>query len=152
MQYLVDTGVWLRLFDRTDPEHAAIREALRSLRSGGHSLATCPQNVAEFWNVSTRPSSARGGYGKSVATTERRVQFIERVATILDNSAAAYREWRRLLVLHQIQGLAAHDARLVSAMGVASITHILTLNVADFARYTGIIIVAPKEIAAAGGP
>jgi len=39
MQYLVDTGVWLRLFDRTDPQHAAIHAALRLLRSDGHSLA-----------------------------------------------------------------------------------------------------------------
>ena len=89
MQYLVDTGVWLRLFDRTDSEHANIRAALQLLRSGGHSLVTCSQNISEFWNVSTRPKSARGGYGKSVDVTERRVQFIERFATVLDDSAAA---------------------------------------------------------------
>jgi predicted nucleic acid-binding protein len=92
MQYLVDTGIWLRLFDRTDPEHAAIRDALRALRSSGHTLAACPQNIAEFWNVATRPTSARGGYGKSVPMTERRVQFIERTSTILAESPAAYRQ------------------------------------------------------------
>ena len=90
MQYLVDTGVWLRLFDRPDPEQPTIRNALCALRSSGHSLATCPQNIAEFWNVSTRPASARGGYGKSVATTERRVQFIERASTILAESPVSY--------------------------------------------------------------
>jgi predicted nucleic acid-binding protein len=148
MQYLVDTGVWLRLFDRSDPEHAAIREALRWLRSNGHSLAACPQNIAEFWNVSTRPASARGGYGKSNATTELRVRFIERNATILGDSPTAYSQWRRLLVTHQIQGLSVHDARLVSVMIQAGITHILTLNAADFARYTGIIAVTPKEVMA----
>jgi predicted nucleic acid-binding protein len=146
MQYLVDTGVWLRLFDRTDSEHAAIREALRSLRSSGHSLAACPQNIAEFWNVSTRPASARGGYGKGVATTEGRVQFVERFATILVESPEAYVGWRKLLVEHQLQGLAVHDARLVSMMQVAGITHILTLNAADFARYSGIVAATPKEI------
>ena len=148
MEYLVDTGVWLRLFDRSDPEHAAIRAALRSLRTNGHTMAACPQNIAEFWNVSTRPASARGGYGKSVATTELRVQFIERNARVLDESAAAYRQWRELLGEHQIQGLAAHDARLVSMMGVAGISQILTLNVADFARYPGIVALAPKAVAA----
>jgi predicted nucleic acid-binding protein len=35
MQYLVDTGIWLRLFDRDDPEHATIRESLRLLRTVG---------------------------------------------------------------------------------------------------------------------
>jgi predicted nucleic acid-binding protein len=152
MQYLVDTGVWLRLFDRADPEHADIREALRLLRSSGHTLAACPQNIAEFWNVSTRPTSARGGYGKSAATTELRVQFIERNGLILDESPAAYRQWRRLLVQHQIQGLTAHDARLVSMMQLTGITHILTLNVADFARYQGIVPVTPKDVVASSKP
>src|SRR5438105_3463285 len=130
MQYLVDTGIWLRLFDRDDPEHAAIRESLRLLRADGHTLALCPQNIAEFWNVSTRPSTARGGYGKSVATTERRVQFIERYAVVLSESTTAFRQWRRLLVQYQIEGLAVHDSRLVSVMQVANIRYILTLNAA----------------------
>jgi predicted nucleic acid-binding protein len=104
MQYLVDTGVWLRLFDRADALHVEIRKALQLLRSRGHTLAVCPQNVAEFWNVSTRPASARGGYGKSVATTQRRALFIERSAKLLDESPQAYQTWRQLLVQHQIQG------------------------------------------------
>jgi len=146
MQYLVDTGVWLRLFDRGDPAHTTIRDALRSLRSGGHVLVACPQNIAEFWNVSTRPSSARGGYGKSVATTELRVQFIERHARLLDESPAAYRHWRQLLTQHQILGLAVHDARLVSMMQMVGASHILTLNVTDFARYPGIVAMTPQDV------
>ncbi len=152
MQYLVDTGVWLRLFDRTDPEHANILAALQLLRSTGHSLAACPQNIAEFWNVSTRPSTARGGYGKSVDTTEQRVQFVERFGTVLDESPAAYRQWRTLLTQYQIQGMSVHDARLVAIMQSAGIRHILTLNVADFARYRDITVVAPKDVVASTNP
>ncbi len=102
MQYPVDTGVWLRLFDRTDPQHPDIRGALARLRNSGHTLATCPQNIAEFWNVLTRPLTARGGYGKSVGTTEGRVQFIERYAVVLDKSPAAYGQWRMLLSRYQV--------------------------------------------------
>lgn len=152
MQYLVDTGIWLRLFDRDDPEHASIRESLRLLRAGGHTLAVCPQNIAEFWNVSTRPSTARGGYGKSVATTERRVQFIERHAVVLDESSGAYRQWRSLLAQQQIVGLAVHDSRLVSVMQVANIGHVLTLNAGDFARYPNIMAVTPKGLVSSGAP
>ena len=152
MQYLVDTGVWLRLFDRTDPEQATIRNALRALRSSGHSLAVCPQNIAEFWNVSTRPASARGGYGKSVATTERRVQFIERASTILAESPVSYRQWRQLLSAFNVQGVAVHDARLVALMLVAGITHILTLNTGDFTRYSAITAVMPRDVVAALSP
>jgi predicted nucleic acid-binding protein len=152
MQYLVDTGVWLRLFDRTDAEHANIREALRRLRASGHLLTICPQNIAEFWNVSTRATTARGGYGKSVATTERRAQFIERFGFVLEESPDAYAKWRALLVRYQIQGLAVHDARLVGMMLSAGITHILTLNVGDFARYQDqeIVAVTPVRVVIAG--
>lgn len=152
MQYLVDTGIWLRLFDRLDPEQVTIRNALRALRASGDSLATCPQNIAEFWNVSTRPASARGGYGKSVSTTERRVQFIERASTILPESPAAYRQWRQLLTAFNVQGVAVHDARLVAMMRVAGITDILTLNIGDFARYSAITAVTPTDVLAASTP
>jgi predicted nucleic acid-binding protein len=152
MQYLVDTGVWLRLFDRDDPEQTYIRAALRSLRTAGDMLAICPQNIAEFWNVSTRPASARGGYGKSVDTTELRVRFIERNAVNLDESPLAYYHWRRLLVQHQLQGLAVHDARLVSMMQVAGISRVLTLNLGDFARYPGIVESTPRGVLASRMP
>jgi predicted nucleic acid-binding protein len=152
MQYLVDTGVWLRLFDRNDPHYADIRTSLRSLQASGHILSTCPQNIAEFWNVSTRPSTARGGYGKNTAMTELRARFIERSGVILEETPAAYHEWRRLLVQHQIQGVAVHDARLVSMMNVAGIIHIITLNGADFARYPGIIAFTPRQLASEINP
>lgn len=78
MLYLVDTGVLLRLFNRADPSHSVIRQCLREQQMAGHRLAISPQNVAEFWNVSTRPISARGGYGLSVEVTERRVRALFR--------------------------------------------------------------------------
>jgi hypothetical protein len=37
----------------------------------------------------------------------------------------------------------AHDARLVAAMIVHGVTHLLTFNGADFARYSGIRITDP---------
>jgi predicted nucleic acid-binding protein len=146
MQYLVDTGVLLRLFDGADPDHAGIRQALRLLRSRGDVICVCPQNIAEFWNVSTRPAIARGGYGKDAAATELRVRFIERNAVVLDESPAAYRQWRSVIVQHQIKGVAVHDARLVSMMHVAAISHILTLNVSDFARYQSVTAIRPQDI------
>jgi hypothetical protein len=80
---------------------------MRCLRSSGHTLATCPQNIAEFWNVSTRPTSARGGYGQSVS---------KRNCTILAESPASYHAWRQLLMAYSVQDVAVHDARLVAMM------------------------------------
>ena len=144
MEYLVDTGVLLRLFDRSDPQHGVIRSLLRSLRVAGHTLFACPQNIAEFWNVSTRPASARGGFGHSVEVTERRVAFIERYGSILPDTPVTYAEWRKLVVDHQVCGVSVHDARLVAAMNANGISTIIALNTSDFARYRNIQALSPE--------
>jgi hypothetical protein len=59
-----------------------------------------------------------------------------------------YAEWRRLVVTFGVSGVQVHDARLVAAMNVNRITHILTLNTADFIRYAseGIVAVNPATL------
>jgi predicted nucleic acid-binding protein len=147
MRVLVDTGVLLRAFDRSDPEQQRlIFRALRRFWSDNDELVTTAQNIAEFWNVSTRPASARGGYGLPVSVVERRVQVIERFGTVLPFPAGAYQEWRRLVVAYQITGVAVHDARIVATMRDANITHILTMNTADFRRYPGLTVLTPQNV------
>lgn len=147
MRVLVDTGILLRAFDRSDVErHRRIVRALRKLWSDNDELVTTAQNIAEFWNVSTRPVQARGGYGLPVAIVEQRVRVIERMGAILPFSRTAYLEWRRLLTLLQITGVAVHDARIVATMQESRITHIITLNDADFHRYPGITVLTPETV------
>ena len=55
------SNVLLRLLQRGDPLHTLVRAALRTLRFRGHRLCYTSQILGEFWNVSTRPASARGG-------------------------------------------------------------------------------------------
>jgi hypothetical protein len=79
MLVLLDSGILLRLLEPTDPQHATIRGAVRSLRARGDTLLIASQNAAEFWNVCTRPATARGGYGLSVAEADRRLRILERL-------------------------------------------------------------------------
>ena len=146
MRYLVDSNVLLRLLQRNDPHHSTIRQAVRSLLARGDELCCAPQNIVELWNVSTRPATSRGGFGLTTAETDRRVRLIERLFTVLDETPAVYAEWRRLVVSHSIMGVQVHDARIVAVMNVHAITHLLTLNCADFARYSGITCVAPDQV------
>jgi len=139
-----DTGI--RLLDRADPHHPAIRQTLRLLRGRGDEPVTSPQNMAEFWNVCTRPAAARGGFGLSVPQTERRVRVLERLFRVLPDSLAAYGLWRQLVVRHGVHGVQVHDARLVGWMQAHGITHLLTLNAADFARYPGITALTPQDL------
>ncbi|HJT77188.1 MAG TPA: PIN domain-containing protein [Gemmataceae bacterium] len=139
MRILVDTGVLLRLLDRADPHHASIRQALRRLRARGDVPVTSAQNIAEFWNVCSRPASARGGYGLTVAETDRRVRILERLFPVLTEPPGAYPLWRNLVVTYGVQGVQVHDARLVALARAGGITHVLTLNPGDFARYAGVL-------------
>lgn len=146
MRVLVDTGALLRLLDQTDPQHGAIRQALRALRARGDVLVTSLQNVAEFWNVCTRPASARGGLGLSVQETDRRVRILERVIRVLPDSPTVFALWRQLVVQHSVMGVQVHDARLVAWMLAQGISHLLTLNPTDFTRYGGITPMTPQTI------
>jgi len=146
MRYLVDSNVLLRLLQRNDPHHSIIRQAVRSLVARGEELCCAPQNIVELWNVSTRPATARGGFGLTTAETDRRVRLIERVFTVLEETPAVYTEWRRLVVDNSVIGVQVHDARIVAVMNVHGITHILTLNGADFSRYAGITCLAPDQV------
>ena len=122
------------------------------LRRKNERLVTSPQNFAEFWNVSTRPASARGGYGLSGAQTEQRVRILERMFGVAYDTPAVYPEWRRLVIEFGVSGVQVHDARLVALMSVHQITHILTLNAGDFARYRATTVVAPDQILAGTTP
>jgi predicted nucleic acid-binding protein len=146
MPYLLDSNVLIRFLNRQDPNHQLVRQALRTLRRRGEQLCFTSQNLAEFWNVCTRPVTARGGYGLTVADTDRKALWAERMFTLLPDSPAVHVEWRRLLVTHSISGVQVHDARLVAAMRVHSVTHLLTFNTADFRRYGDISVTHPRDV------
>jgi predicted nucleic acid-binding protein len=145
--YLVDTNVLLRFADRTHPLHLTVRAAVRKLRTGGHTLRATFQNFVEFWNVATRPT-ARNGLGLTPAGVDRLLRLVERIFPMLADSQAVYPEWRRLVVTFGVSGVQVHDARLVAAMTVHGVTHILTLNTSDFARYApiGVMAVDPMTV------
>jgi predicted nucleic acid-binding protein len=144
--YLLDTNILLRTIHTADPDHAAVRAAVRKLRQQGQDRCYLSQNLIEFWNVCTRPSSARGGFGLTVAETSRAARLIERLFTLLPDNPDIHTEWRRIVVAHSVQGVQIHDARLVAGMYVHGITHILTLNPTDFSRYPSISAVHPANL------
>ena len=143
---LVDTGVLLRAFDRTSPVQKLIFKALRTHWNQGDQLVTSHQNIAEFWNVATRPATSRGGFGLSVNETLKRVQSIEKLTLVLPFTNNCYQEWRQLLVEHSITGISVHDARIVATMKTHRITRLLTLNSADFRRYSSIKVLTPDRV------
>ena len=75
-----------------------------------------------------------------------RLRLIERFYPSLPDTPAVHAEWRRLLVAHSVVGVQVHDTRLVAAMNIYGVTHLLTFNGADFARFAGITSHHPQNV------
>ena len=142
---LVDTNILLRVARRSDPQHQLVDQAIAKLALAGTTLHYTHQNIAELWNAMTRPAT-RNGFGLTAAEAEREVRVIEAGMSLLPDNEAVYQEWRRIVVQHAVLGVQVHDARLVAAMRVHGVGHILTLNVTDFNRYNGITVVHPGSV------
>lgn len=109
-------------------------------------LFTTVQNAAEYWNVSTRPATARGGFGRSLDQTDVQLVRIERAFTMLSEDPETYAVWHDLVRRYGVSGVQVHDARIVSVMMVMGISHVLTLNPTDFARYSEVTAVTPEQV------
>src|SRR5579884_2244176 len=115
----------------------------------GAKLFYTSQNLAEFWNVCTRPAD-RNGFGFSVAETDDRTTLIEAKFSFVADSEATHQEWRKIVVAAGVSGIRVHDARMMAAMRVHGIANLLTLNVKDFRRLTGITVLSPDDVLASG--
>lgn len=146
MLYMADTNILLRFIAPEDPNHLLVRNIIYSLLNRGEEICYTSQNLGEFWNVCTRPSTARSGFGLSIEETDIRAQVIERYFTFKPDNAAVHTEWRRLIVDYRVSGVKVHDARLVAAMCVHGVTDIITFNTDDFTRYTEIAAYHPTAI------
>ena len=111
------------------------------------SVFFCPQNIAEFWNVATRPAD-RNGLGFSHDEVLREVASIEESLTLLPDVPAIYGAWKRLVRDYEVQGVKVYDARLVAVMSVYAVESILSFNDADFKRYGPITAVHPASLLA----
>ena len=92
MSYLFDTNNFLRLAQKSSPERQIVLSALRKLRAGNKTICFTPQVLAEFWNVCTRPQTARGGLGLSIAQTDRKANLIQKYFQLLPDNLACFLE------------------------------------------------------------
>jgi predicted nucleic acid-binding protein len=147
MIYLADTNFSLRFAIRQNPLHSVVRQAVRNLRQKGDEICIVPQTCVEFWNVATRPSK-NNGFGFPTTDADFFLRLVERVFPLLPDDARVHKEWRKIVLDFGVSGVQVHDARIAAAMLVHQVTHILTFNNSDFARYSsiGITAVDPKTV------
>ena len=150
MRILADTNILLRRVQRTNPHHRDAWDAVTRIAGRGDVLCVTAQNLIEFWAVCTRPLE-NNGLGLLQSDVSAFLSEIEDLAILLsDDTNSVYKEWRALVARHGVSGKKSHDARLVAAMHVHGLSHILTFNTQDFTRYPGIVALNPRDVSAAG--
>ena len=145
MRVLVDTNILLRSAQPNHPLCSQATRAVSKLIRQKDAVFFCPQNIAEFWNVATRPATVNG-LGLSHEEVLQEVRSVERLLSMLPDIPGIYTAWKEIVRDHKAQGVKAYDARLVATMSVYSVESILTFNVADFKRYEEITAIHPSSL------
>ena len=150
MTIILDANVLLRFYDKNCGQHADAAAAIARIEDRGDSLRTFPQSFHEFWVVGTRPISANG-FGMEPNECGRIVRGLVRLYPLLSDRDL-FENWLQLVSAHACRGKIAHDARYAAAMRTHGLTHLMTFNVADFARFPGIVVLDPAIVAASVQP
>jgi predicted nucleic acid-binding protein len=111
MRVLVDTNILLRSAQPNHPLSSLSVRAVSKLLREESAVFFCPQNIAEFWNVATRPIEMNG-LGLSAGEATREIESIESVLTLLPDVPAIYPTWKQLVRDHGVQGVKVYDAAL----------------------------------------
>ena len=146
MLHLLDSNGFLRLAEKNSPQRPIVLQALRKLRLNNRIICYTPQILAEFWNVCTRPASARGGFGFSIKQTERKVEIIQKHFQILPDNLQTFLEWRKLVSDYSVIGVQVHDAKIAASMIVHKVDYLITFNEKDFKRFPMIQVVSPTKV------
>jgi predicted nucleic acid-binding protein len=145
MSYVADSNILLRIIQYNHPMHTEALRAVVNLLRQSEVVHVLPQNLYEAWVVATRPI-ANNGLGLTAQEARREINGIESLFAYIPDTPAIYPVWKTLVTQHSVLGRASHDARIVAAMQVYGISHILTFNKKHFERFTSISVIAPVEI------
>lgn len=149
MSQLLDTNVLVRLANASDLKHATAARAIAELHRRGERVHVTAQVLVEFRNVATRPIAANG-LGLSAEATEAKAAAFQAMFPLLKETPDIYVAWKAIVGALAIVGKQVHDARLVAVCHVHGVTHLLTFNVAHFARMAafgpGVVVVDPASV------
>ncbi len=145
MIILLDTNILLRLVDTSSPQHSIALNVVKQLESENHSLVIVPQIVYEYWVVATRPKD-KNGLGMPPDVAALAIEYWIENLRLFRDERGIFSFWQDLVKRYFVCGKNAHDARLVAAMHRHKIPALLTFNVVDFKRFSGIQVVSPNDV------
>ncbi len=140
----IDTNILLRANIPTAPFHQAARKTIENLWDEGAELWISRQVLREYIvNVSREQGLFQP---MPPATIEARINYFQTVFHIADDNQEITKHLLKLLQEIKFGGKQVHDANIVATMLAHNITHLLTLNIDDFNRFSAYITLLPMEI------
>ena len=145
MSYAIDTNILARSIEDAYPMRQIASDAVEILIKNEDIVCLFPQILYEFWVIATRPRD-QNGLGMSSTEAKTQCAEFEGIFSVMPDVRSIYGEWKSLVTQYEVMGKKAHDARIVAAMKVHNISHLLTFNGDDFKRFQEITVVQPNEL------
>jgi predicted nucleic acid-binding protein len=149
MATLIDTSILGRIANQADTFHVVAKAAVAELHRRGETLYITPQNLVEFRNFATRPTSVNG-LGLAANAADQLLAVFEAAFPLLPETPAIYPAWKAIISTLGVIGKQVHDARLVAVCHAHAVTHLLSFNVVHFARMAGlapgVVLVDPSTV------
>lgn len=133
----VDTNILVFANIPVSPRHRMALEAIERRRAAGETLWISRQVVREYLAVMSRPGPLRTPYPMVLLT--QTVERFHEIFQIAEDGPAVTGQILALLARISCGGKQIHDANIVATMLIHGVGQLLTDNVADFARFCGVI-------------
>jgi predicted nucleic acid-binding protein len=150
MPMLLDTSILVRLRDQDSPDHPACLQLWGELAADARGAVLATQVLIEYWVVATRPKGTNG-LGLDPVDADGDVSRFLKILPCLPEPPDVLVRWRHLVASTGTRGRPAHDARLVAVMDAYGISELVTINAADFHRFSHIRTRLPGDIVSADG-
>jgi predicted nucleic acid-binding protein len=142
-QLFVDTNIIVYAADALSPFNQAASAVLLSVRQQGVELIISQQILREYLVVNTRSFIITGI--PTMADIIQNLQALQNDFKVVQDSSQVLDNLISLLQTVPIGGKQIHDANIVATMQAYGISHLLTHNVRDFARFAHLITVVPLQ-------
>lgn len=140
----LDTNVLIRATIDTAPLHEIARRKLEFYDANGVEIWISRQVLREYLAVLSRPQSYTAPLAPDVLSED--VQRFQQRFHVADEDVRVTQQLTLLLQQIPSGGRQVHDANIVATMLVYGIRSLVTHNVDDFTRFTGLITVAPLQM------
>jgi len=137
----LDTNVLVYANIKSAPLHGVALQAIIDHYNAGSELWISRQVIREYLATLTKPQQF--SYPPSTTTLQSDIIYFQSRFSTAEENQSVTDKLLDLLRSIKFGGKQVHDANIVATMLVHNITHLLTHNTADFARFGTLITIVP---------